>query len=645
MEQKRALSRSPLSTLRGAAIAGIVASLLLIVGLVLGQASPSAAQDQLARVQRVTERLSAGQTHAYLLSDLQAGDRLTVSMQATSGNLDPSIGIRDTTVPLEVFGPRYRADIQAALAAEGGGAEAIQEVRNQSFLAWDDDSGEGYAAALAYVVPSTGDYVLLAGSSLSVLGRATSGDYTLLIGLNAPDDQDGAAQLVGAPIAERIAFPWGVSASVEEATGSLTAAAPVVSLKLAGMDAGQTFTAYAEATSGNLIPRIILRDFGGKPLQSGNLSGQVPQAALQYTVTENAVGYALEVQAGSLPDGTVTEGDYRVLVGVNAPDVLTGQAQPQGDKVLEAPVEVKTGLKILRISAVDSANENFSIVGSMRMDWTDPDLAFSPDSCNCSVKLYSEKEFDRFLAEVGSQWPAFTFFNQLGNRWVQSRAAAIWPDGSARYAEHFNTTFQADFDFRQYPFDTQTFPIYLDLLYGTSVYSMTELPGYSEIDPAHGEDEFIIPDLTTTASTVAPSAANSPVSRLTFSFSAPRHLNYYLLQVFLPIILIILISWFTFFLRDYTRRIEAAAANILLFIAFSWSLADNYPRLGYLTFLDAIMTVTFAVNVLVLLYNVFMKRLETEGKAERVQRIDNVLDWAYPLLYAVLVGGVILLFL
>jgi hypothetical protein len=173
---------------------------------------------------------------------------------------------------------------------------------------------------------------------------------------------------------------------------------------------------------------------------------------------------------------------------------------------------------------------------------------------------------------------------------------------------------------------------------------MTELPGYSEIDPAHGEDEFIITDFTTTASTEAPSAADNPVSRMTFNFDAPRHLNYYTLQVFLPIILIILISWFTFFLRDYTRRIEAAGANILLFIAFSWSLADNYPRLGYLTFLDAVMTVTFAVNVLVLLYNVVMKRLENQGKDERVQHIDSILDWAYPLLYVGLIGVVALLF-
>jgi hypothetical protein len=50
------------------------------------------------------------------------------------------------------------------------------------------------------------------------------------------------------------------------------------------------------------------------------------------------------------------------------------------------------------------------------------------------------------------------------------------------------------------------------------------------------------------------------------------------------------------------------------------------------------------VNVLVLLYNVYMKRLENQGEAERVQRIDSILDWAYPLLYAALIGVVLLLF-
>jgi hypothetical protein len=454
--------------------AGIVMMAVLLV------AAPSAtAQVQPGRVQQIAGRLQPGEIHAYLLSDLQAGDRLTISMRTTAGNLDPGLGILDTATPLAETMTRFRADVQRLVAENQNVALALEDLRNQYFLAWDDDSGDGYAAALEYVVPAAGDYSLIAAGSLTALGRATSGDYELLIGLNAPSDEVEAA---GAPIAERIPGAWGLSPSVEEASGTLTPATPMMSLGLADIGAGETLTVYVEATSGNLIPMAILRDYGGKALEAGNLGGQEPQATLQHTMTEPAVGYRWEVRAGALPDGSVTEGGYRVLVGVNAPDVLTGQAQPQGAGVLATPIEVQAGLKILRISEVDSPNEKFTVLGSMRMDWTDPDLAFSPDSCNCSVKLYSDKEVDRFLVDVGSRWPAFTFFNQLGNRWIQSRAAAIWPDGRARYAENFNTTFQGDFDFRRTVYTSSDLRTVMDV-----GLPMTELPATAKLTRRTGK--------------------------------------------------------------------------------------------------------------------------------------------------------------
>ena len=119
------------------------------------------------------------------------------------------------------------------------------------------------------------------------------------IGLNAPDTQSNKRpRPLGAPITQRIAFPWGAAVSVEDISGTLTAATPAVSLKLVNIGAEQTLTVFAEATAGNLIPMVILRDFGGKALQAANLGGQAPQAALQYTITKNAAGYTLEVQAG-----------------------------------------------------------------------------------------------------------------------------------------------------------------------------------------------------------------------------------------------------------------------------------------------------------------------------------------------------------
>ncbi len=59
-------------------------------------------------------------------------------------------------------------------------------------------------------------------------------------------------------------------------------------------------------------------------------------------------------------------------------------------------------------------------------------------------------------------------------------------------------------------------------------------------------------------------------------------------------------------------------------------------------FLDAVMAVAFAFNTLVLLYNVYMKRVETEGGLERFAHVDRFFDWAYPLIFLGLIGMVAL---
>src|SRR5690606_2977995 len=127
-------------------------------------------------------------------------------------------------------------------------------------------------------------------------------------------------------------------------------------------------------------------------------------------------------------------------------------------------------------------------------------------------------------------------------------------DGRRRYRESITLTYQADFNFRKFPVDVQTFPVYMDLLLPADTYVVSELPGCSAINPDHGEDEFISPHFTTASEITAGRVTDSPVSRFNFTFDAPRHLNYYILQVFVPILLITLISWFTFFLGDFGRR-------------------------------------------------------------------------------------------
>jgi hypothetical protein len=608
-------------------------TLLAPLGGALAQSAPA--------VQELQGSLAPGESDLFRLQGLRQGQVLGALMENRSGNLDPILSILssdDIAATLESFGKAV-ADLAASSAYP---LLDLPALRDEYALAWDDDSGPGYAAALEFTVPKDGDYFLLAGSSLSAAGRQTAGTYRLLVGLNAPEVLAGTAVPTGAVIAVQEQAAAG-SQLIQQLEGSLNQNKPSISIKLSDLNPGDTLYVDLVAVSGDLKPILALRDYGNKPIQVANLNGQANTASFQQAFPEGGANYFLEILAAS-PNGQVTSGDFRLLAGINAPEVLDGQGQPNSESVLRLPTPVKVGLKLQQIVNIDQPNEIMTDVGTLKLEWTDPALAFNPDECNCLSREYTENSYNKFLEDVKGQWPDFTFFNQQGNRWSQNRLIRVEANGHVTYLERFSTNLQIDFDWTKFPFDTQDFYIKVDMLYPEENYVFVPMEAFSEIDPLHGEDEFILTDFDTQISTEI-SSLLMPTSRFTFHFSAPRHLDYYIFRVFVPILLIITVSYITFFLKDYTRRIEIATGNLLLFIAFSWSLGDNYPRMGYLTFLDALMAITFLINTLVVLLNVYFKYLESKDRGDKADRLDLHMNYLYPLTYLVAFGLAALIFL
>jgi hypothetical protein len=616
-----------------------LATFLLLLALAVPAVRTVAHAQGAGQVQELTGTLAPGEILSYRLPNLAAGQSLYVHAQNTAGNLDPVLALVAGDQDPQALEEAYEGAIQRAIAEGRDPLIAAEQAADELFLIWDDDSGEGLAAALIYPVPAGGDYRLIIAGSLTALGAGTFGDYRLLVGLDTPEVLKAEATDTGDAIAflDREASPPGVA--VEEITGALTADKTQQFIELHDFQPDDTLYAFVEATSGDLRPAVALRNYADKPVRTANLTGQDTRGSLECLLDEGGRGYSLEI-AGCCEGATT--GDYRLLVGVNAPEVLTGQAVPTGRPVVKEPIPVQIGVKLQQIVEVDEQNEFFTFVGSMQMEWTDPALAFNPDDCDCVLKVYTQNNFDDFLADTGGRWPEFTLYNQQGNRWTQNRVAVIQQDGRALYFERFSTNLQVDFDFRQYPFDEQEFDIRIDAIYPEDTLYFSVLEGYSEISTEHGEDEFDIGEFETEV-TSEQASTRSTTSRFTFRFGGPRHLDYYMLQIFVPILLISSVSWVTFFLKDYTGRIEVASANLLLFIAFSFSLADNYPRLGYVTLLDAVMVGIFIVNALVVIYNVWLRRMEMNGQSEQADRIDRVLDWVYPIGYVV--AGVLLFWL
>jgi ABC-type polysaccharide/polyol phosphate export permease len=128
------------------------------------------------------------------------------------------------------------------------------------------------------------------------------------------------------------------------------------------------------------------------------------------------------------------------------------------------------------------------------------------------------------------------------------------------------------------------------------------------------------------------------------AFSAKRHLDYYVFRILLPLTVIIAVSWILFFLKDYAKRVDAAGANLLLFIAFNFAISSDLPRLGYLTFLDTPLISAFLVTAVVLILSVYLRRQDMMGRQSFVTMVDRYVITFYLLAYIATIAAVTFLF-
>ncbi len=581
-------------------------------------------------VQEFIGFLEPDEIHGYVVPGLERGDTLYVLAEGISGNLDPFAAVSGTALDIKRVQSEYQAAVEREIAAGRDPLLAIPATAARFFDAWDDDSGPGYSSALSFEIPRSGDYQLFV---FDTPVRDTSGQYRLLIGINAPGVLDGTAVPTGDRIAELNRSIPGDDGYVQDVAGNLSPGQSGV-YWLNPVFEGDVLYILLEAGPGSIPSRIVLEDYGNKPVAIGVPAPGSRVITLKYTFPEPGEGYRLIIEQSP---GASTPLPYRLLAGINEPGVLSGDEEPRGKTVFSKPITVYIGTQLDQITDVNQKEEHYGVVATIWMTWKDPEVAFSPDTCNCSFKVY--RSISEFTGAEGSRFPEYTLFNQQERRWTQNELVVVEYDGTVTYYERFWVTLQApDFEFRRYPFDTQDFYIRVDSLYPETYVVYAPWEEKTSIGSQLGEEEWVITSSDTSVSSVEVTGTSS---RYSFHFEAERHLTYYIFRIFVPIIIIITLTYIPFLLADYGKRADIAAANLLLLVLFSFTITSDLPHLGYVTFLDIIIVMTFIISGFTVAYNLYLKWLATEKGIQLAERIDHIMVWFYPAAYILAIVGLV----
>ena len=201
----------------------------------------------------------------------------------------------------------------------------------------------------------------------------------------------------------------------------------------------------------------------------------------------------------------------------------------------------------------------------------------------------------------------------------------------------------ADFDLRRFPFDRQLLELEIESFRWTEE-SLVWMP--DEAGTGFSEDfeipEWRIARVGSRVETARALRSPDPFSRFVFEIEVEREAGFYVWKVMLPLIIIVGLSWSVFWMTEerVAGRSRITATGVLTIVAYQFVVAEELPRIAYLTLLDKMMILSFVLLAVTVVESLVIARYQ-EDDMPRALRIDRACRWIFPSAYLVLLALVV----
>jgi hypothetical protein len=263
---------------------------------------------------------------------------------------------------------------------------------------------------------------------------------------------------------------------------------------------------------------------------------------------------------------------------------------PTGDK----PVEVRVGLYLLNLVALDEVHQTFTCTGYLTEKWNDPRLSFTSREGVAEKRYYRKEEI---------WFPQLQFDNSTAPRTETAYILDVTPGGDAEYVVKFAVTLSTNMALRAFPFDSQDLPVYVRAYAGDADRIALAIdPERSGVSPAPYTPLPLWQTgrMSYRVTGTDPANGSETRSEIIFAMHVKRDSEYYIFKIFVPLVLMVAISWGALWIppADLNSQLVTSVTTVLTLVAFSVAISNVLPPVPYLTFCDMFFLVCFVFVLL-----------------------------------------------
>ncbi|XP_061379708.1 glutamate-gated chloride channel isoform X6 [Danaus plexippus] len=278
------------------------------------------------------------------------------------------------------------------------------------------------------------------------------------------------------------------------------------------------------------------------------------------------------------------EKEKQILDQILGPGRYDARIRPSGINGTDGPAVVSVNIFVRSISKIDDVTMEYSVQLTFREQWLDERLKFN--NLGDRLKYLT-------LTEANRVWMPDLFFSNekeghFHNIIMPNVYIRIFPNGNVLYSIRISLTLSCPMNLKLYPLDKQTCSLRM-ASYGWTTDDLVFL--WKEGDPVQVVKNLHLPRFTLEKflTDYCNSKTNTgEYSCLKVDLLFKREFSYYLIQIYIPCCMLVIVSWVSFWLDQgaVPARVSLGVTTLLTMATQSSGINASLPPVSYTKAID-----------------------------------------------------------